>query len=319
MRVAIVGARWPDSELEREVMGLRDDEIVREPGATREEILQAASKAEVILTGPGPRFDKATIDRLDCRGIVRYGAGFDNVDIGAAHRRGIVVAYVPDYGTEAVALHAVSLTLAALRRIPQADRMVKAGGWDLASLRPLHLPSMLNAGVIGFGRIGRRVAEHFIGFGFRRVLAFDDRSEVDAPSVEATALETLLAESDVVSVHASGSPDGSPIIGSDAIELMRPGSVLVNTARGSLIESAALVAGLRVGRPALAALDVFDPEPAEAETFREVRDQVIMTPHMAWYTEETERSLRTKTAREARRILDHEPVLHPVIVPEGLR
>lgn len=139
MRVAIISARWPDVELERGILGLTEGEIARNPGATREGILVAASDAEVILTGLRPRFDAATIERLRCWGIVRYGAGRDKVDVAAAQRKGMAVAYVPDYGTEAVGVHAVSLALALLRSIPRADRLVKAGGWDLAPLRPLHL------------------------------------------------------------------------------------------------------------------------------------------------------------------------------------
>ena len=315
MRVAIIGARWPDVELERGILGLSEGEIARDPGTTREGILEAASNAEVILAGSRPRFDAATIDHLQCRGIVRYGAGHDNVDVAAARRRGMEVASVPDYGTEAVALHAVSLALALLRRIPQADRQVRAGGWELAPLRPLHLPSVLTVGIVGFGRIGQRAAQLFAGLGFGRILGFDDRFEVDAPLVEAVPMETVLVESDIVSVHASGEPDGTPVIGRTEIALFKPGSILVNTARGSLIDPEALLSGLRANRPAAAALDVFDPEPPDAGVFAEVIEQIVMTPHMAWYTEETERELRTKTAQEAKRVLDRMPVLHPVAAP----
>ena len=137
MRVAITGAGWPDVELERRIYRLTEDRP--ESRSNSEGILLGAFDAEVILAGPRPRFDAATIERLRCWGIVRYGAGFDNVDVAAAQRKGMAVAYVPDYGTEAVGVHAVSLALALLRSIPRADRLVKAGGWDLAPLRQLHL------------------------------------------------------------------------------------------------------------------------------------------------------------------------------------
>ena len=311
MRVAIIGARWPDVDLERGILGLTEGEIARDPGVTREDILVAASDAEVILTGPRPRFDAGTIERLRCRGIVRYGAGHNNVDVAAAQRNGMAVAYLPDYGTEAVAVHALSLALALLRSIPRADRLVKAGGWDLAPLRPLHLRSVLTAGIIGFGNTGRRTAQLFGGVGFGRVRACDDRVEVEAASIE-----TVLAESDIVSIHASAAPEATPIIGLDEISLMKPGTILINTARGSLVKPEALVSGLRGHRPAAAALEVIDPEPADPDTFADVLDQVIMTPHMGWHTEETERELRTKMAQEAKRVLDRKPVLHPVAVQE---
>jgi len=312
MRVAIIGARWPDVDIEADVLGVNNGEIVRDPGDTRDDILATAADVDVILAGPRPAFDADTIDGLNGRGIVRYGAGYDNVDVTAAREKGMEVAYVPDYGTEAVALHSVSLALALMRKITQADRLVHAGRWDLAALRPLHLPSELTAGIIGFGRIGRRTAELLIGVGFGRVLAFDDRIEVEAPGVEGALFETVLAEADLVSVHASGSAAGTPLIGRREIGLFKPGSVLVNTARGTLVEHGALVDGLRAGRPVAAALDVFDPEPPDPAVFGDVAEQIIMTPHMAWYTEETERELRTKTAEEAKRILDGQPVRYPV-------
>ena len=139
-----------------------------------------------------------------------------------------------------------------------------------------------------------------------------DEVEVSAPGAEPASLQAVLAGSDIVSLHASGVADGDPIIGPIEIDLMKPGSILVNTARGSLVDTDALLGGLRNGRPAAAALDVFDQEPPGPDRFADVADRIIMTPHMAWYTQETELELRTKTAEEARRILDGEPVAHPV-------
>ncbi len=315
MRVAIIGARWPDSNLEREVLGGAAGEFVTDAGASREAIVAAATGADVILAGSRPVFDAATLERLGCRGIVRYGVGYDNVDVAAASRLGITVAYVPDYGTEAVALHAVALTLAAMRRIPQLDRRLKDGGWGFDFVRPLHLPAALTAGVVGMGRIGRVTAAHFQNLGFGRTVACDDQVTAFEPGIERLGLRELLAESDVVSLHAPGAGDGTPLIGPDEIALMRTGSVLVNTARGTLIDTAALVAGLAAGRPAIAALDVFDPEPPDPSVFAAVADQVIMTAHLAWYTAESESTLRIKTAEEAKRILDGDPPLHPVPHP----
>ena len=314
MRVAIVGTRWPDVELERDILGVDDADITRDPGVTMQGILDAASDAEVILAGPRPRFDAVTIEGLNGRGIVRYGAGYENIDVAAARRRGMEVAYVPDYGTEAVAMHAVALALTLLRRIKQADRLVQDGAWELAQLRPLHLPSELTVGIVGFGRIGRRTAHLFAGLGFGRILGYDEHVEVAAPGVSAAPLESLLSESDVVSMHASAAGDGAPVIGSREIGLFKEGSILVNTARGSLIDPDALASGLRANRPALAGLDVFEPEPPDLDRLSDVAERIVMTPHMAWYTEETELDLRKRTAQEARRILDGEPVRYPVEV-----
>lgn len=311
MAVAIIGARWSDIDLERAILDVPADDVISAAGASREEIVAVAGTAEVILAGPRPQFDAATLERLRCRGIVRYGVGYDNIDTAAAARLGITVAYVPDYGTETVALHALALALAALRRIPQLDSAVKLGGWGFESARPLHMPQSLTVGIVGFGRIGRAAARLFAAVGFERVLAHDEF--VNAGSgVDNVGMAELLTTADVVSLHAPGAQDGSPLVGAAQLALMKPGSVLVNTARGSLVDPAALRDALMGGAPAVAALDVFDPEPVDLSQFAGVESQVIMTPHVAWYTVESEVALRTKTAEEAKRILDGEAPRHPV-------
>jgi D-3-phosphoglycerate dehydrogenase len=165
------------------------------------------------------------------------------------------------------------------------------------------LPSSLTAAVIGFGRIGRRVAELLAGVGFR-VVAHDPYAAVPASAAVApVGLGELLALADVVSLHAPGPPDGAPLLDRAAIERLKPGSVLVNTARGRLVDLAALADGLRDGRPRIAALDVFPAEPPALDAFDGVMDRVVLTPHMAWYTEESEHAMRTKAAEAARRLL----------------
>jgi D-3-phosphoglycerate dehydrogenase len=290
--VAIVGTRYEDFAIEQRVLG--DVELRAGAGASAEEIAALAGDADVVLAGASPRFGAAVLERLRGRGIVRYGVGVDNVDLDAARRAGLWVARVADYGTEAVALHAVTLGLAGLRRLHEADARVRSGGWGFGDLRPLHLPSSLTAGVVGHGRIGRRVAGLLGALGFT-VLAHDPLLGAgDVP------LDDLLARADLVSLHA---PGGEVLLDAERLARMRPGSVLVNTARGSLVDPGALAAGLRAGRPRVAALDVFAHEPPDLEAFEGVRDRLLLTPHMAWYTEESERTLRTRAAEAALAIL----------------
>jgi D-3-phosphoglycerate dehydrogenase len=316
--VAILGTRYDDFAVEEEVLHPLRPRIVAGDGASPAAIAEVAGAADVILAGSGPRFDDATLGDLTCSGIVRYGVGTESIDLDAAARRGMWVANVPDYGTDAVALHALALTLAAVRRIPHADALVKSGRWGFANLRPLHLPSSLVAGVVGFGRIGRRTAELLAHVGFT-VAAYDPVAAVDHPDarISEATLEEVLERSDVVSLHAPGRPGGSPLLGHDEIARMKEGSVLVNTARGSLIDVAALVDGLARGRPALAALDVFPNEPPDLAAFAGVEDRLLLSPHMAWYTVESERDLREKAAQEALRILSGEPPLNAVSAPQG--
>jgi D-3-phosphoglycerate dehydrogenase / 2-oxoglutarate reductase len=315
--VAVLGTRYPDLSVEEAILAPRGVRLMPGPGRDSDDIVAVAGEAAVVLVGGAVRLDAAVIERLSCIGIVRYGVGVETVDLAAASRSGMWVAYVPDYGTEAVATHTVALILGALRRITLADRTVKSGRWGLEELRPLSLPSSLTVGVVGAGRIGRRVAELLAPFGFDLVM-HDAYVDIDsaAPGVKSASLKELLEISDVVTLHVPGSPSDPPLLGASELDRLRPGAILVNTARGSLVDAAALLDRLRSGAIALAALDVFETEPP-GPGFSEVFDRTILTPHMAWYTEETEVDLRTKAAGEALRLLDGLPPLNAAAVPDG--
>jgi D-3-phosphoglycerate dehydrogenase / 2-oxoglutarate reductase len=308
--VAIIGTRYSDFGVEHEALDDFGVEIVSGAGRTREEILALAADADVILAGAAPRFDGATIAGLRCKGIVRYGVGVDSIDLPAAAAAGILVANTPDYGTEAVAVHTLALVLAGIRRLPMAERRLRRGDWGFAELRPLRLPRSMTAGVVGFGRIGRRVGQLLTAVGFGRVLVNDPILDDERQQAGVVPLETLLATADVVTLHVPGDI-GDPLIGSAELARMRPGSVLVNTARGSLIDTGALIDALAKGRPAVAALDVYPEEPPPTD--RLLSEQLILTPHMAWYTEETELEMRRQAAAEARRLLQGLPPVNPVV------
>ncbi len=307
--VAILGTRYPDFSIEQEI--LEGVTIVDGAGDTPHDIVDLTNGADVVIAGSRPRFTAGVLERMTPRAIVRSGIGVDSIDIEHARRLGFLVAYVPDYGTEAVAFHTLSLVLAAMRRLPQSDRLVKQGNWGFAELRPMHLPSTMTAGVVGFGRIGQRVAHLLGSVGFGTVIAHDPYQ-----ALAETDLEELLATSDVVTLHAPGPDDGSALLGESEIATMKDGSILINTARGTLVDAGALAAGLAQRRPRFAALDVFSPEPPNLSLFAGVKDQLILSPHTAWYTEETQTELRVKSAWEARRIIEGDEPLHTVIRPE---
>jgi D-3-phosphoglycerate dehydrogenase len=312
-KVAVLGTRYADLGIEEEVLGPLGVELVLGDGASAADIVAVAGDADVVLAGSRPRFDADVLARLNCRGVVRYGVGVDNIDLAAARARGIAVARVSDYGTEAVAFSAVSLAMALFRRLPEADATVRGGGWGVAGLRPLHLPSASTAGVVGYGRIGRQAARYLRGLGFT-VCAHDQY--VDVPpedGVAAVPLEELLETSDVVTLHTPADPSGRPLLGAAELSRMKPGSVLVNTARGSLIDLPALIEALGAGRPGFAALDVYPEEPADASVFQPVAARVLLTPHMAWYTDESEADMRRKASEEAARLLRGEPLREPVV------
>ena len=205
------------------------------------------------------------------------------------------------------------MALAAIRRLREADQRVRSGNWGFAPLRPLHLPSAMTVGVIGTGRIGRHAASQFVGLGFR-VLSYDivESAEKMAGVQFLSSLEEVIVASDLISLHVPGAPDGTPLFNAELMSQLKPGSIIVNTSRGTLIDLKALAQGLAIGRPSYAALDVFAKEPPELTVFQGVEDQLLLTPHMAWYTEESESDLRFKAAHEVRRLLLGEREQHPL-------
>jgi D-3-phosphoglycerate dehydrogenase len=312
-KVAVLGTRYADLAIEEEVLGPLDVTLVLGDGGSPAEILEVAGDAEVVLCGSRPKFDAEVLAGLSCRGIVRYGIGVDTIDLSAAAERGIAVARVSDYGTEAVAFSAVSMAMALFRRLPEADAALRGGAWGVAGLRPLHLPSASVAGVVGYGRIGRQAAGYLRGLGFT-VLAHDEYVDVPAgDGVRSASLDEVLESSDLVTLHAPGDPSGRPLLDAGRLGRMKPGSILVNTARGSLVDLPALLDGLAAGRPRFAALDVFPSEPVDPAVFEPVADRVLLTPHVAWYTDESEADMRRKAAAEAVRLLRGEPLREPVV------
>jgi len=314
--VAVLGTRYPDLSYEEAALGPLGARLVSGDGADADAIVAVAADADVLMLGSRPRITAEVLDRLRCRGIVRYGIGVDAIDLDAARRRGITVARVTTYGTEAVAVHALALAMAGFRRVVESDRWVRAGNWGFEHLRPLHLPTASTAGVVGYGRIGRYLAGLLSAIGFRVLVHDPYVSEVAAGHEQVAELAELIERSDVVSLHVPGSPDGSPLIGAELLARARPGSVIVNTARGSLIDADALVAALRTGAPRVAALDVFPREPLDASIFAPVADRVILTPHTSWYSEESERDMRIKASEAAVAILRGVQPEEVVVAPE---
>ncbi|HUX65522.1 MAG TPA: C-terminal binding protein [archaeon] len=314
--VAILGTRYPDFAIEREVLEPLGVHFVDGNGVDSAAIIDQAGSADFILAGSAPKFDAATLASLSCTGIVRYGVGTESIDLAAAKELGIWVLRVADYGTEAVATHAVAMALAGVRRLREADQRIRSGNWGFAPLRPLHLPSAMTVGVVGTGRIGRHAAGQFVGLGFR-VLSYDIVEPVEkmAGVTFVSSLEELVVASDVISLHVPGAPDGTPLLTAELMSRLKPGCIIVNTSRGTLIDLKVLAEGLADGKPSYAALDVFAKEPPDLSIFQGVEDQLLLTPHMAWYTEESESDLRLKAAQEVRRLILGERPKEIVVEP----
>ena len=288
----------------------------REQCRTAADVISRSAGARVLIN----QYSPITAEVLDALPtvelVVRYGVGVDNVDVEAATRRGVWVANVPDYGTDEVADHALALALALLRGVTVYDRSVRAGGWEYQDARPLRRLSELTFGVVGCGAIGQAVAARAAAFG-PRVIGADVLDGRPPGPIERVELAELLAVSDVISLHATLDADSRGLIGEQALAACKPTAVVVNTARGGLIDTTALLAALDAGAIAGAALDVLDPEPPDAAT-REALDRhprVILTPHAAWYSEESFVQLKTEVAREAVRVCQGGPPRSPVNRP----
>lgn len=269
------------------VLGTADPARIRRDGAG----------AAALLIGYSP-IDAAVIAGLPALGIVAtQSVGYDMVDVAAARRHGVWVSNVPGAATEEVAVHALGMILSLQRGLPFLDRAVRAGRWDAAEL-PLRRPSTTTLGILGLGRIGRRLAALAGGI-HGRVIGHDPALDAAAwpERVERVQLGALLEQSDVLSLHLPLTARTAGIVDRAALARMRPGALLVNVSRGGLIDAAALVEALDRGRLGGAALDVLDVEPPAGDDPLARHPRVLITPHAAYYSDETARSYVLEQAR----------------------
>jgi D-3-phosphoglycerate dehydrogenase len=309
-RVVVTDQVFPDTAIEREVIEAAGGTLEVASG-DRAEVLAAAEDADALLNTYFP-LSREDLERLRrCRIVARYGIGVDNVDVAAAWERGIAVTNVPDYCVEEVAVHALALALALLRRLPQGNAEVMAGHWRVDALRPMRRPSTLVMGLVGYGRIARRVALAARALGLS-VVVHDPYLQEAPPEVRlVTSLEELLGTSDIVSLHCPLTPETRGLIGPAELRAMRPGAVLVNTSRGPLVQLDALIQALTSGHLGGAGLDVTDPEPPDPSLLEGVPG-LLVTPHVAYYSEEALAESQRKAATQVVKAVTGEPLDYPV-------
>ena len=312
-KVLITDYVWPSTDPEREVLEAAGIELVVAPDDSEATLVALAIDVDAIMFCFAQVTGQVLESATNCKIAARYGIGVDNVDIPKATELGIVVTNVPDYCMDEVTDHALGMILALNRRLGPHTRSVLSGGWDSVVLnQPMHRTRGATLGIVGFGRIGRSLANKAVGFGMN-ILTYDPliKPGVQLDGVSAVSFDDLLRESDFISLHVPLIPSTENLISTPQLAKMKPGSILINCARGGLIDEDALAASLQNGHIAGAGLDVVEPTPPDPSSPLMTQENVIITPHTAFFSQASTLELERRTAAEVVRVLNGE-------IPENL-
>jgi D-3-phosphoglycerate dehydrogenase / 2-oxoglutarate reductase len=306
-RVLVTDDRFGgDYRPEKEVIETLGWELVPGYELSAVELEKECESCDALLVNQ-MSIDSRLIGRMKkCKVISRYGTGYEKVDTQAAAEAGIWVARVPDYCYDEVAEHALALLLAASRNVARIDRQVRSGGWNIhAELKTPRLSGKV-LGILGYGGTGRSFHRKASGIGFSRVLICDhhaDRHNVASGEAEIVDFSTLLEQSDVLSVHIPMRQENYHLLGSEAFSRIKEGAILVNTARGAIVDHEAMLDALNAGTLSAAGLDVFEDEPPLGDARLFSCPQVVLTDHCAYYSEESIVELKRKCAENAALVL----------------
>jgi D-3-phosphoglycerate dehydrogenase len=283
-----------------------------------QEVIAAIGDADVVIVNMTGMTREILQGLRSCRLIIRHGVGYDNIDVEAATAMGIQVCYVPDYCREEVAEQAMMLLLLCRRKftkqLESLNDSVRKGEWDFSKVVPIHRFSNTRAGVIGCGRIGSLVVNMLRGFGIEPMVHdpyLTERRQAEL-GIRCISLEELLPDADMVTIHAALTRETRSMIGERQLRMMKPTAVLVNTARGAIVNADALGRACKEGWIAGAGIDVFEKEPPGNDFVLQGIPSVILTPHLSWYSEDAGWSIREKILEDVCRYLDGRPPRYPV-------
>lgn len=288
----------------------------------RQRFLEQAAQADAVVTLLSDRVDRELFERCPrLRIVANYAVGFDNMDLAAGDAAGVWLTNTPDAVTDATAEAAFGLMLAAARRIPEAEQALRAGRWE--GWTPTHFIGLQlegsTLGVVGLGRIGRAVAVRALAFKMRVLAAGPVRSpDLEAAGLEHVPLDRLLRESDVVSLHCPLNAETRHLIDAAALARMKPTALLVNTARGPIVDEAALAEALHAGRLGAAGIDVYEAEPRVHPRLLSA-PRAVLAPHLGTSTLRTRVAMAEKALGDALRVLAGQPPRHPVNHPPSPR
>ncbi|MFL4977724.1 MAG: C-terminal binding protein, partial [Xanthobacteraceae bacterium] len=312
--IAVTDSVFPSLDPAKAALKRIDPELRMAKSASVDDILAVARDADAVLVTYAKLPGELLRQLKRCKAIGRFGLGVDNIDVPAAREMGITVTYVPDYCLQEVSDHAMALLLALARKIPLSNQLVQAGRWDMPAVVPIYRLEGRVLGLLGFGNIPRKLVPKAKAFGLR-VITHDPYVGPDllkSLDVENVSLDELLQRSDFISVHAPLTPQTHGLVNADAFAKMKKGVLIVNTARGPLIDEQALVQALDSGQVGGAALDVLATEPPARDSPLLGRDNVILTPHTGFYSVDALNELQTKCASDVARVLSGEQPVYPV-------
>jgi D-3-phosphoglycerate dehydrogenase len=298
MKVLITDYDFPDVDLELALYKAAGVEVVTAQCRTEEEVIAASEGCQGLLVQYAPVNAKVFAARPEIRIASRYGAGFDTINTEDAARHGVWVGNSPDYGVGEVATHALAMALDLIRNITVYDRAVKAGEWHYTTAGIIPRASEMTLGIVGLGRIGKRMA-HISRNVFKRVIAYDPHIiDGDFPAyVERVGREELYKQADVVSLHTPLNDETRGMVDASVLNLLKPNSYLVNSARGGLVDIDDLLAALDSNQLKGAALDVLPVEPPATASAIVQHKRVLLSPHAAFYSDVAARELRRKAAQ----------------------
>jgi len=302
LKVVITDCDHPSVEIERAILSEISSEFILANCNTEDEVIEAAKDADGIINQYAPITRRVIESLKRCKVIARYGVGVDNIDVEAATEYGIIVANVPDYCVDEVSTHTMALILACARGITLLDRKIRDKRWDFTLAKPLFRTQGKTLGLFGLGRIAKMVAQKASGFGFK-IIAYDPYVSKVNGEIKLVELSQLLSDSDFISIHAPLTNKTRRSFGESELKTMKKTAYLINTARGPIIDERNLYVALKERWIAGAALDVMEKEPPDWENLLPKLNNLIVTPHISFYSEESYVELKTKTAKAVLSVL----------------
>jgi len=307
-KVIITDAEYESLEIEKEELNKIGAEVILGQCKTEDEIIKIAKDADGLLVQYASITRRVIESLQKCKVIARYGIGVDSIDIEAATEHGICVVNVPEYCIDEVSDHAIALTLSCVRKVVMLDNAVKKGVWDFKISKPIFRLKNMKLGLVGFGNIARMVSHKAQAFGLN-VLAYDpyiSSSIMTQNNVKKVNLEDLLAEADIISLHLPLTNTTKYMFTEREFKLMKSTAFIINTSRGPLIKEKDLYKALKEKWIAGAALDVTEKEPIDPDNNLLKLDNLIITPHISFYSDESLKDLQRSTAKGVAQVLKGE-------------